>query len=193
MRGCILPATRLSLCHDQLQTCGMPPINLNSQSEAAGAGRRVSERPSPADLDAGRTGGIAVLSADLEGNVTGCNEAALKIFGCTSAEVVGQTLAAFLSGDDGTVLRQLQETMLAAVLRDGQYRSPLRCQTKARKDFMAELSVTLLRDGDSAPAAMVAMLTVAEEKSNLGIVPARRATRRAKMKRRTRSRARLTE
>jgi PAS domain S-box-containing protein len=153
----------------------MPSINLNSQFEAAsvahGAGRRVSETPSPADLDASRTGEIAVLSADLEGNVTGCNEAALKIFGCTSAEVEGQTLAAFLAGDDGTALRQMQQTMLAAVLRDGQYRSPLRCQTKARKDFMAELSVTRLRNGDSAPAAMVAMLTVVEEKSDRGIVP----------------------
>ncbi len=149
----------------------MPSTNLNSQSEAAGAGRRDSETPSPADLDASRTGEIAVLSADLEGNVTGCNEAALKIFGCTSAEVEGQALAAFLAGDDGTAPRQLQETMLAAVLRDGQYKSPLRCQTKARKDFMAELSVTLLWDGDSAQAAMVAMLTVVEEKPNRGIVP----------------------
>ena len=152
----------------------MPPVNLNSQSQApTGAGRSVSEALSGAALDAGRIGEIAVLSADLEGNVIGCNEAALRVFDCNPAGVEGRTLAAFLASDDGTALRQLQETMLAAVLRDGHYRSPLRCQTKARKDFMAELSVTLLRDGDSAPAAMVAMLTVVVEKPNREIVPSK--------------------
>ena len=107
------------------------------------------------------------MSADLEGNVTGCNQAAVKIFGCTPAEVLGRTLAAFISGDDGAEQRQLQKTMLAAVLQDGQYRSSLRCKNKAQRNFTAELSVTLLRDSGSAPIGMVAMISVAEEKSNL--------------------------
>jgi len=149
----------------------MPSVNLNSQSEAPrgagqGSGRAVSETSGADALDASRTGGVAVLSADLEGSVTGCNEAALKFFGCTPAEVLGRTLAAFFSGANGAGLHQLQKTMLAAVLRDGQYRSSLRCRTKAQKDFTAELAVTLLRDGDSAPAAMVAMFSVAKERSN---------------------------
>jgi two-component system response regulator AtoC len=154
----------------------MSTVNLNSQLGAParaghGAGRFVSETQRAAALDASPIGDIAVLSADLEGNVTGINGAALKLFGCTPAEGLGQTLAAFLSGDGGAEQRQLQETMLAAVLRDGQYRSSLRCQTKARRDFDAELSVTLLRDGGSAPSGMVAMLSVSEEKLSLGAVP----------------------
>jgi PAS domain S-box-containing protein len=124
-----------------------------------------------ATLDAGAGSGIAVLSADLEGNITGCNEAALQIFGCAPAEVLGRTLAAFIAGKDRAGQRQLQKTMLAAVLKDGQYQSSRRCQTKPGKDFTAELSITLLRDGKSTPAGLVALLSVAEEKSKLGSVP----------------------
>ncbi len=152
----------------------MPSVNLNSQSEAAegaslSAGRSGSKKL-PAALDASAIGEIAVLSADLDGNITGCNRTALKIFGCTPAVVFGRTLAAFLSGDNAAN-HQLQKTMLEAVLRNGQYHSYLQCQGEAEKSFTAELSITLLQDGRSAPAAMVAMLSVAEEKSSLARAP----------------------
>jgi transcriptional regulator with PAS, ATPase and Fis domain len=111
---------------------------------------------------------IAVLSADVKGKVMSCNDAALKIFDCTAAEILGRTLAAFISGKDGAVQSQLQKTMLTAVLEHGQYRSSHSCQNKVEKNFTADLTVTLLRDGKSAPAGMVALLSVAAEKSNLG-------------------------
>jgi transcriptional regulator with PAS, ATPase and Fis domain len=136
----------------------MPPVNLNSQLQ----------RPI---VDAGSVGGIAVLSADVKGKVTSCNDVALKIFDCTAAEVLGRTLAAFISGKDGAGQSQFQKTMLTAVLEDGQYRSSHSCQNKLEKNFTADLTVTLLRDGKSAPIGMVALLSVAEEKSNLGSVP----------------------
>jgi PAS domain S-box-containing protein len=164
-----------SLWQDQVQTFGMQPTDLNSQTQAPTAagptGGLGCETLHGTALDAGAVGGVAVLSADLAGNITGCNEAALKISGCTAAEVLGQTLAAFLSSDGKAEQRQLQKTMLAAVLEDAQYRSSPQCQTKAGRRFTVELSVTLLRDAKSAPAGMVAMLSVAEGKSNLGSVP----------------------
>ena len=115
--------------------------------------------------------GIAVLSADLEGKITGCNEATLRIFGRSPAEVLGRTLTAFISREDAAGQRQQQKTMLAAVLKDGQYRSSHRCEIKAGKQLTADLSVTLLRDAASTPAGMVALLSVADEKLNLGSVP----------------------
>jgi PAS domain S-box-containing protein len=148
----------------------MPPVNLNSQPQVppgVGPGRPASEALHAAAPEAGATMGIAVFSADLDGKITGCNEAALKTFGCAPAEVLGRTLPAFMSGEDGPAQRQLQKTVLAAVLKDGQYRSLNRCQPKGKKEFTAELSVTLLRDGQSAPAGLVALLSVAEEKSTL--------------------------
>ena len=136
----------------------MPPVNLNSQPQS-----------SPGSTPhAGAVGGIAVLSADVKGKVTSCNDAALRIFGCTAAEVLGRTLASFISGKDGADQSQLQKTVLTAVLEDGQYQSSHSWQNKAEKNFTADLTVTLLRDSKSAPIGMVALLSVAAEKSNLG-------------------------
>ncbi|MGB2836226.1 MAG: sigma 54-interacting transcriptional regulator, partial [Candidatus Sulfotelmatobacter sp.] len=142
----------------------MPPGNLNSQ-------------PQGPTVDAGAVGGIAVLSADLKGKITGCNEAALKVLGCTAAEVLGQTLAALISRNDGAEQSQLQKTMLTAVLDHGQYRSPHSCQNKTSKNFTAELTLTLLRDGKSTPAGIVALLSVAEAKSISGSALAARETK----------------
>jgi PAS domain S-box-containing protein len=139
----------------------MSPVNLNSQPQ---------EPPQKPPVD---VGGIAVLSADVKGKITSCNDAALRIFGRTAAEVLGRTLAAFISGKDGAEQSQLQKTVLAAVLRDGQYRFSYSCQNKGEKGFPADLTVTLLRDGKSAPVGMVALLSVTEQKSNPGSVPAK--------------------
>ncbi len=153
----------------------MQPANLNSQpqpptSVASKAGSIGSETSGATVVDAGAVGGIAVFSADLQGNITGCSDAALKIFGGTPADLLGRTLTALFSGEDKVEQRQQQKTMLTAVLKDGQYRSSHQCQNKAGKPFSAEFSVTLLRDGKSAPAAMVATFCVVEEKSTLGSV-----------------------
>ena len=106
------------------------------------------------------------MSSDLEGSVTGCNEAAVKIFGWRSCGVLGRTLAAFISGDDGAEQRQLQKTMLAAVLQDGAAPIVAPVQEQSSEAFTAELSVTLLRDG-SAPIGMVGMISVTERKMSL--------------------------
>jgi PAS domain S-box-containing protein len=129
----------------------MPPVNLNSQ-------------PQPSPVEAGAVAGIAVLSTDVKGKITSCNDAALKMFGCSTSEVLGRTLGALISAKTGAEQNQLQKTILAAVLEAGQYRSLHSCQNQ-EKDFTADLTVTLLRDGKSAPAGMVALLSVAKEKS----------------------------
>jgi PAS domain S-box-containing protein len=136
----------------------MPPVNLNSQSQGS-------------TIDAGAVGGIAVLSANLKGKITGCDEAALKVFGCTAAEVLGKTLAVLISVKDGAGQSQLLKTMLAAVLEHGQYRCSHWYQNKAGKNFTADLVLTLLRDDRSAPAGIVALLSVVEAKSISGSVP----------------------
>ncbi|MGC2790844.1 MAG: sigma 54-interacting transcriptional regulator, partial [Candidatus Sulfotelmatobacter sp.] len=53
------------------------------------------------------------------------------------------------------------------------YRSSHSCQNKAGKNFAAELTLTLLRDGKSAPAGIIALLSVVEEKSISASVPTR--------------------
>jgi PAS domain S-box-containing protein len=145
----------------------MQPADLNSQPRARTAADPDAGRPSSEMLRAAvdASSGIAVLSADLDGKITGCNEATLRIFSCTPTEVLGRTLADFVSCESGAERRQLHRTMLAAVLADGHYRSSQRCRTKTGTCFAADLSVTLLSDASSAPAGMVALLSVMEEKS----------------------------
>jgi transcriptional regulator with PAS, ATPase and Fis domain len=158
----------------------MPTINLNSQPldsqaqapvDSGRAGDSAISAVSRATvLDAGAIAGVLVFSADLEGNITGCNVDAIKIFDSTLAEMIGRTLADLFL-DKGVVAQpQLQQAMLAAVAQNNCYRTSLRFQTKAQKDFTAELTVTLLQAGGSVPAGMVAMLSVAEAKSKPGVV-----------------------
>ena len=159
---------------DQLQTCGMQPANLNSHPQAptsvGRSSRAAAETSSGSTVDSGVFTGVAVLSADLAGNVTGCSDAALKIFDCTPADVLGRNLAAFVSSARKAEQRQLQKTLLAAVLESGHHRSSLQCQTRSGKQFTAEFSLTLVRDIESAPAGLVVMLSVEEEKSTLSPV-----------------------
>jgi PAS domain S-box-containing protein len=151
----------------------MPTANFNSQphslaetdSEASSLNAETSE------ASAGKAvAGVAVWSADLEGNVTGCDQAALKMFGCTPVEVLGKKLAALVCREGSAELQQLQKTILAAVLQDEQYHSACQCQNKAGKSFTADLSVTLLRDAKSGPSGIVAILTALEQKSSLNSV-----------------------
>jgi len=104
-----------------------------------------------------------MVSADPQGKITGCNENALQAFDNTAAEVQGRPLAAFFLFEDGTEQSQLQRTLLAATAKAGQYGYTLRCQTKAGKGVVVELSVSLLRDGGSAPTGMIALFSAAEE------------------------------
>jgi PAS domain S-box-containing protein len=154
----------------------MPQTKLNPQPpkppDAGSEGSRPgSAKPRSAAPDSATAKGFALLSADLEGNITGWNDAAVNFLGLTPAEILGQPLAALIAGRDSTEERQLQTTMLDAVLEAGQYRASHRPKTKPGKDFAVELSVTLLREGKSTPAGMVAILAVAEEKANARAVP----------------------
>jgi PAS domain S-box-containing protein len=143
----------------------MAPANLNSQVQRpSGAGPAAVEK-------------LVVFSLDLKGSITNWNEAAQNIFGCPGVEALGRTLAVFISRQDGAEESRLQTTMRSAVLEDGHYQFSHRCRDKSEKEFTAECSVTLLRNGKSAPAGMLALLSLAEAKPNVdAVLTKRRAT-----------------
>lgn len=109
---------------------------------------------------------IAVLSADLNGNVTGCNQAALEMFGCTQAEVVGKGLIALVSAD-GTA-QSHQKLSLIPVLNTGQYRGSRQCQVSPGSRFTADVAINVLRDCNSEACAIVATLTEVAQESHRG-------------------------
>ncbi len=117
--------------------------------------------PSARDLES--LVGVAVVSADLEGNIAACDESTLKLFECTPADVLGRTVTAFSCGKDGLEQRQLHEALVTAIRQCGQYRSRHRRQTKAGKHFITDTFVTVLRDAASVPAGMIALISVSSE------------------------------
>ena len=150
----------------------MPSPDLKSRSQVTptagpgpGQGPDVSAELPFSALDAAAGTSVAVVSANLEGSITTCDEVTLKIFGRTPPEILGRKLATLAVEDDGPDQRQLQKTLLAAVLEHGRYRSLLRRQSRSGKEITTELSVTLLRDASSAPAGMVALISVSEQES----------------------------
>src|SRR5580700_8496363 len=142
---------------------------LKTAPDADDPDNRGSETTSRLDQDADGSGVTAVLSADLAGHITACNEAVLKMFGCTAAEVLGKTLAVFVAGEGDVEPENLLETILGAVLKHGNFHGSVRCENHGSL-IAANLSVTLLRDGRSVPAAMVAMLRASEGKLGMGSV-----------------------
>ena len=142
---------------------------LTTALDANEPDHRGSETTSRLDQDAVGSGVTAVLSADLAGHITACNEAVLKMFNCTAAEVLGKTLAVFVTGEGDVEPEKLLENMLGSVLKHGNFHCSVRC--KNHESLMAaDLSVTLLRDGRSVPAAMVAMLCASDGKPDMGSV-----------------------
>ncbi|MGA2922254.1 MAG: sigma 54-interacting transcriptional regulator [Candidatus Sulfotelmatobacter sp.] len=114
---------------------------------------------------------VPVLSADLQGIITGCNAAALDLLGQSSREILGKTLAFALSGS-GAEKAQFHKGMLAALFQEGHFTSKYQSKRKAGEKLTADLSVTLLRDDNSAPTGMVALFSVVSEKS-AGSIPRR--------------------
>ena len=150
----------------------MASVNLNSQPpRPAGAESRLANSgTSSPKRDRAVVAPIAILTADSGGRVTGCNDGALKILGCTPAHVLGQDLAWLIAatGDESASHRQasLQQVILSAVLTAGEYQSFYHFRSKSGNTFSGDFSVSLLRDANSRPAGMVAVITVADAKGN---------------------------
>jgi transcriptional regulator with PAS, ATPase and Fis domain len=109
------------------------------------------------------SGSLIILSADLEGKITGCSAAALELLHESAQKILGRSLASFLSAEGDLDLDQRQKELVAAVLRDGAFVTPCRHRSKSGKAVEGELSVALLRDGKSAPAGMVGIFRLHPE------------------------------
>jgi PAS domain S-box-containing protein len=152
----------------------MPTDNINSQPHAeatVNAGRTASEGLRTNILHAGELGKIAMLSADAAGIITGCNQAAVDILGETHAELLGRPLATLFARTNAGAQERLQQTILAAVLKEGLHKYSIRSQTKSGQAFAGESLVTLLRNGNSQAAQMIALFVAHEGESNAASVP----------------------
>ncbi|MGA9511906.1 MAG: sigma 54-interacting transcriptional regulator [Candidatus Sulfotelmatobacter sp.] len=119
---------------------------------------------------AGASTEVVVLYTDLEGNITACDEAALAKFDRNPSETFSRPLAAFLTGEGGGESKNLQQFMLATVLKLGHHQCSVQCQTRDDERLRADISLLLLRDGRSVPTGIVAIISIAERKAELASV-----------------------
>jgi len=95
----------------------------------------------------------AVLTADLQGNITGCNKG-VSLYGFAPDELVGKNIAVLYRPEEQAFLTN---QVLPAVLEKGRFEGEIRSRAKSGQEVYVHLCMTLLRDPDSVPAGMIAL------------------------------------
>ncbi|MGB8911058.1 MAG: sigma 54-interacting transcriptional regulator, partial [Candidatus Sulfotelmatobacter sp.] len=151
----------------------MSGLKLNPQEKAV-AGQVNNQPGSNAtpviDPDQQFRATIPVLSADLQGIVTGCNAATPALFGWEPREILGKTLTDLVLAGNSAEKLQFHKSMLASLFQAGNFTSPCEGKSKAGGKLTAEICVALLRDDKSAPTGMVALFSVAPKKGAGSVV-----------------------
>lgn len=130
----------------------------------------AQQKPEQKMIDAlrvsGGGGATAVLTANLEGEVTACNSAFAQLVGYPLAQLPGRNLAAlFVSdgpasrhdADQAAKVRFLRE-MIAAAGSSAGYQAKLPLHSSAAGKVIVEVSAALLRDASSQPVALVVLV-----------------------------------
>jgi transcriptional regulator with PAS, ATPase and Fis domain len=125
----------------------MSKLESNFQSQDADTGESRLKSP-------------VVLLLDLEGKMGAGSAGVSELFEYASGELLGQTVSSLLILQKGARAANREE-LHRVVLRNGFYNSRCQFQTKSGKVGQADLSITLLRDGNSVPTAMVAIFKAA--------------------------------
>src|SRR6266852_5354029 len=94
----------------------------------------------------------SIITTDLQGNITGCNQANLQIYGYTPEELIGKNVEVLHPEGDASAL---PDTVFSTVLATGQFQGQMLNRTKAGATIEVYVSITLLRDEDSTPVGMV--------------------------------------
>jgi len=97
----------------------------------------------------------SITVTDLEGNITECNEATLKLHKFSSKEeLIGKSAFMFFpKGEQKRAMENLQKTLKDGSIKNLEYT----LLTKDGKEFPAELSVGVINDASGKPVAFVAI------------------------------------
>jgi len=123
----------------------------------------------PAHATAHRTSAqMAVFYADLQGEFGACNEVFSELFGYSPRELIGREFCALFAPAEKTQngnRDQLRKTILTATSTQGNYCCRLIAQPKIGNSFAVQFSTTLLRDSESKPMAMVAVIVPSQDQA----------------------------
>src|ERR1700743_579780 len=96
----------------------------------------------------------SIIITDMSGTITGCNQAASRVFGYAQQELIGQNASILYQDKD---LGTLRPKILQAVREKGQISMEMCSRTKSGAEIFLHLTVTLLRDGGAQPVGMVGL------------------------------------
>ena len=105
----------------------------------------------------------AIFVRDLEGNIQFWNKGAESLYGWTTSEAVGNTVAKIFSRIDG-VSYEVEEK---ALMEKGEWSGELHDQTKAGQAVIADSRWTLLRNESGTPRSVLVINTDITEKKKL--------------------------
>src|SRR5882672_1462510 len=133
----------------------IPPVEKEQKSARPVRGRssRVAENGST--LQAGIFDQLhdAVVTTDLQGNITACNKG-VSLYGYAPEELAGKNISGLYRPEEQVFLAR---QVIPTVLEKGRFEGELRSRAKSGEDVYIHLSMTLLCDPDSVPAGMVAL------------------------------------
>lgn len=94
----------------------------------------------------------SVISTDLDGNVTSWNKGAERIFGYPAGEALGKHISFVYPEDQHEFLEQ---EVIRPLKKKGEHEVEARMRRKSGEDFYANLSLSLLRDGEGSAVGMI--------------------------------------
>lgn len=93
-----------------------------------------------------------VLTAALDGRITGWNEGAARMFGYSREQVIGQYIDIILPEKKRD---QLQSRLIAPLLADGALEREIKAQRATGDSFDAFMSLSVLRDDSETPIGLI--------------------------------------
>ena len=99
----------------------------------------------------------SIIITDLQGTITGCNQAAAHMFGYTQQELIGRNVTIFYpeEGSSEKDRENRRASILQSLMEKGRLDTEERSKTKSGAEIYIHLNLTLLRDAEAKPVGVV--------------------------------------
>jgi len=148
--------------------------NSGEPSPAAQSGPDATRLPDAGERALSSGEEFGAVCANLQGRITSCNSAFSRLLGTSAEQLSGRSFCDLFVTDEVSGQGSSGEKILTATVVSGEYRARLWARSMSGEKIPVQVSATLLRDSNSAPAMMVAVVVRVNEKDQTEIAPAAR-------------------
>jgi len=96
----------------------------------------------------------SIIITDMQGTITGCNQAVTRVYGYTQQELIGQSIDIFYPPED---LATVRASVFRTLMEKGQVTTELRNKTKSGAEIYINLTITTVRDADANPVSLAGL------------------------------------